>query len=72
AMPGVMAQMDMTEHLSVSRMASIFSSGNAMGYVMIALLAFVLGVCVTILCVHLQRNAVELTARESQGECLHD
>jgi hypothetical protein len=36
--------------------ASVFARSGAVGYVLIGLLAFVLGCCVTILCFRLRRN----------------
>ncbi|MEG2087177.1 MAG: DUF4179 domain-containing protein [Angelakisella sp.] len=68
AMPGIMAQMDSTVHLSVSGMGSIFSTNHAMGYVVVAFLAFTLGICVTILCVHLKRNTMEPRRPVGKGD----
>ena len=47
--------------------ASIFHSGAALGYIVIALLAFLLGVCVTVLCFRLrQMNREDGQGRESE------
>ena len=37
--------------------ASIFKSGSALGYILMGVLAFVLGVCVTILCYRLKGDS---------------
>ena len=44
--------------------ASIFGGGSALGYIVIGLLAFLLGVCVTVLCFRLRR----LEQEESEGQ----
>lgn len=49
-MPGIVGQMVGTEDYSNYDMAASMFSGMVFGYAVIALLAFVLGVCVTILC----------------------
>lgn len=49
-MPGIVSQMIGAEDYSGYDMAASMFSGMAFGYAVIALLAFVLGVCVTILC----------------------
>ncbi|MEG2200092.1 MAG: DUF4179 domain-containing protein [Anaerovorax sp.] len=58
SMPGIIGKMASVKGFHVSGVASIFSSGNG-GYVMIALLAFTLGVCVTVLCMYLHRRTTE-------------
>ncbi|MEG0813725.1 MAG: DUF4179 domain-containing protein [Clostridium sp.] len=59
AMPGVMIRLSPTEYTNITGFASIFSSGTAMGYLLIALLGFGLGVCLTILCIYLHKRSVE-------------
>lgn len=59
AMPNMMSQLSVAEYTDVIGFASIFSSGNAMGYLLIALLGFLLGICLTILCVYLHKRSVE-------------
>lgn len=49
-MPGIVIQMIGVEDYSSYDMAASIFSGTAFGYAVIALLAFVLGVCVTVLC----------------------
>ena len=50
AMPGIMAGMANGAYTYVGAAASIFDGSGGFGYVLIGLLAFVLGVSVTILC----------------------
>ncbi|MEG0770189.1 MAG: DUF4179 domain-containing protein [Ruthenibacterium sp.] len=59
AMPNVMARLSVAADMDLSGFASIFSSGTAMGYLVIALLGFLLGSCLTILCVYLHKRSVE-------------
>lgn len=56
AMPGVMASLSQGDYTNTGMMASVFYEGGALGYVLIGLLAFALGVCLTILCVLLHRR----------------
>ena len=47
--------------------ASIFHGGAALGYIVIGLLAFLLGVCVTVLCFRLQQmNRDDTQDKESE------
>lgn len=57
AMPGIMAGLEEGDYTSTGMMASVFYEGGALGYVLIGLLAFALGVCLTILCVLLSRRS---------------
>ena len=50
--------------------ASMFGGSAALGYIVIGLLAFVLGVCVTILCFRLRQLERE-DAREAESEGRH-
>ena len=50
SMPGIMAGLAEGDYTSTGMMASIFYEGGALGYVLIGLLAFALGVCLTTLC----------------------
>lgn len=56
AMPGIMAGLSQGNYTNTGMMASIFYEGGALGYVLIGLLAFALGVCLTVLCVLLRRK----------------
>ena len=60
AMPGIAA--------SIQTAASMYGGGAALGYIVIGLLAFLLGVCVTILCFRLrQMNREDDQNKESEG-----
>lgn len=56
AMPGIIAGISGGDYTNVGMMASIFSESSALGYILIGLLAFALGVCLTILCFLQQAN----------------
>lgn len=53
AMPGISEKLIAGDYNEYETTASIFS-GSIAGYIIIGLLGFVLGVCVTVLCVHLK------------------
>ncbi len=50
AMPGIMAGLTEGDYTSTGMMASIFYEGSTLGYVLIGLMAFILGACLTVLC----------------------
>lgn len=50
--------------------ASMFSRSNSLGYVVIALIAFILGICVTLLAYHLHYN--KKWNQKSDGEDQND
>ena len=50
AMPGIAASIRTEDYVGFETAASIFHDGAALGYIVIGLLAFLLGVCVTVLC----------------------
>lgn len=54
AMPSIMARLSAAEY-GTGLTASMFSGGS-LGYLVIGLLAFALGACVTVLCVRLRRH----------------
>ena len=67
AMPGIVVKIQ-TGDSGFETAASIFHSGAALGYIVIGLLAFLLGVCVTILCFRLrQMNREDDQNKESEG-----
>ena len=47
----------------------MLGSGGALGYLVMALLAFLLGVCVTILCFRLRRREEENDPDRRQEDC---
>ena len=68
AMPGIAASIQTGNYSGFETAASIFHSGAALGYIVIGLLAFLLGVCVTVLCFRLRQMSWEDEQdRESEG-----
>ena len=68
AMPGIAANIQTGDYSGFETAASIFHSGAALGYIVIGLLAFLLGVCVTVLCFRLrQMNQEDNQNKESEG-----
>ena len=68
AMPGIAARIQTGDYSGFETAASIFHGGAALGYIVIGLLAFLLGVCVTVLCFRLrQMNRENGQNRESEG-----
>ena len=68
AMPGIAARIQTGDYSSFETAASIFHGGAALGYIVIGLLAFLLGVCVTVLCFRLrQMNREDGQNGESEG-----
>ena len=67
-MPGIAANIQIGDYSGFETTASIFHGGAALGYIVIGLLAFLLGVCVTVLCFRLrQMNREDEQDRESEG-----
>ena len=68
AMPGIATHIQTGDYSGFETAASIFHGGAALGYIVIGLLAFLLGVCVTVLCFRLrQMNREDGQDRESEG-----
>ena len=68
AMPGIAASIRSGDYSGFETAASIFHGGAALGYIVIGLLAFLLGVCVTVLCFRLrQMNREDGQHEESEG-----
>ena len=59
AMPGIAASIQTGNYSGFETAASIFHGGAALGYIVIGLLAFLLGVCVTVLCFRLRQMSRE-------------
>ena len=69
AMPGIAANIQTGDYSGFEMTASIFHGGAALGYIVIGLLAFLLGVCVTVLCFRLrQMNREDGQDREKRGD----
>ena len=68
AMPGIAAQIETGDYSGFETAASMYGGGAALGYIVIGLLAFLLGVCVTVLCFRLrQMNREDDQNKESEG-----
>ena len=70
AMPGIAASIQTCDYSGFETAASIFHGGAALGYIVIGLLAFLLGVCVTVLCFRLRQMNREDT-QDGESEDAH-
>ena len=70
AMPGIAASIQTGNYSGFETAASIFHSGAALGYIVIGLLAFLLGVCVTVLCFRIRQLSRE-NAQDKESEDAH-
>ena len=67
AMPGIAAHIQTSDYSGFETAASIFHGDAALGYIVIGLLAFLLGVCVTVLCFRIrQMNQEDAQYKESE------
>lgn len=67
AMPGIAANIQTGDYSGFETAASMYGGGAALGYIVIGLLAFLLGVCVTVLCFRMrQMNREDGQDRESE------
>ena len=67
-MPGFAVRSQAGNYSGFETAGSVFHSGAALGYIVIGLLAFLLGVCVTVLCFRLrQMNREDDQNKESEG-----
>ena len=55
AMPGIAANIQTGNYSGFETAASMYGGGDALGYIIVGLLAFLLGVCMTILCFRLRQ-----------------
>ena len=68
AMPGIAASIRTGDYSGFETAASMYDGSAALGYIVIGLLAFLLGVCVTVLCFRLhQMNREDDQNKESEG-----
>ena len=68
AMPGIAARIQTGDYSGFETTASMYGGGAALGYIVIGLLAFLLGVCVTVLCFRLRQMSREDDPdKESEG-----
>mgnify|MGYP004688833915 FL=1 len=70
AMPGIAASIQTGDYSGFETAASIFHGGAALGYIVIGLLAFLLGVCVTVLCFRLRQMSRE-DGQDRESEDAH-
>ena len=70
AMPGIAANIQTGDYSDFETAASIFHGGAALGYIVIGLLAFLLGVCVTVLCFRLRQMSRE-DGQDEESEGIH-
>ena len=68
AMPGIAANIQTGDYAGFETAASMYGGGAALGYIVIGLLAFLLGVCVTVLCFRMrQMNREDGQNEESEN-----
>ena len=70
AMPGITANIQTGDYSGFETAASIFHGGAALGYIVIGLLAFLLGVCVPVLCFRIRQLSRE-NAQDKESEDAH-
>ena len=70
AMPSIAASIQTGDYSGFETAASIFHGGAALGYIVIGLLAFLLGVCVTVLCFRLRQMSRE-DGQDRESEDAH-
>ena len=70
AMPGIAASIQTDNYSGFETAASMYGGGAALGYIVIGLLAFLLGVCVTGLCFRIQQLSRE-NAQDKDSEDAH-
>ena len=70
AMPCIAARIQINDYAGFETAAGIFRSSAALGYIVIGLFAFLLGVCVTVLCFRLRQMHRE-DRRDTESEGRH-
>ena len=70
AMPGIAASIQAGDYFGFETAASMYGGGAALGYIVIGLLAFLLGVCVTVLCFRLRQMSRE-DGQDKESEDAH-
>ena len=70
AMPGIAANIQTCNYSGFETAASMYGGGAALGYIVIGLLAFLLGVCVTVLCFRLRQMCRE-DGQDKESEDAH-
>ena len=69
-MPGIAANIQTGDYAGFETAASMYGGGAALGYIVIGLLAFLLGVCVTVLCFRLRQMSRE-DGQDRESEDAH-
>ena len=70
AMPGIAESIQTGDYSGFETVASMYGGGAALGYIVIGLLAFLLGVCVTVLCFRLRQMCRE-DGQDKESEDAH-
>ena len=70
AMSGIAAKIQAGDYSGFETSASMYGGGAALGYIVIGLLAFLLGVCVTVLCFRIRQLSRE-NAQDKESEDAH-
>ena len=70
AMPGIAESIRTGDYSGFETAASMYGGGAALGYIVIGLLAFLLGVCVTVLCFRLRQMSRE-DGQDKESEDAH-
>ena len=68
AMPGIAANIQTGNYSGFETAASMYGGGAALGYIVIGLLAFLLGVCVTVLCFRIRQLSRENAQDKESGD----
>ena len=68
SMPDIVSQIEMGTASNFETTATMLGGSSAPGYIVVGLLAFVLGVCVTVLCFRIRRLNEEEQTGEPKGE----
>ena len=69
-MPGIAANIQTGDYAGFETAASMYGGSAALGYIVIGLLAFLLGVCVTVLCFRLRQMSRE-DGQDRESEDAH-
>ncbi len=68
SMPDIVSRIEMGTASNFETTATMLGGSSALGYIVVGLLAFVLGVCVTVLCFRIRRLNEEEQTGEPKGE----
>ncbi|RGD92240.1 MULTISPECIES: DUF4179 domain-containing protein [Eubacteriales] len=68
SMPDTVSRIEMGTSSGFETAATMLGGSTALGYIVVGLLAFVLGVCVTVLCFRIRRLNEEEQTGEQKGE----